>query len=470
MSVPGGLTVAAGAGRRFLWIAVAIGLVVRLAILWHTPALGTEIVDERHYSQLGESILAGDGFARAPGQPTSLRPPLYPALLATIWSVAGTHNLQFVRAFQILLAVATMAVVYLLGARMYDERTARYAAAASWLYPSLVFFNFLILTETLFTLLLLTFVLLTVWLVQTPRSGTALICGVALGLAALTRSVLWPVPLVLVPMLFVLIPGPIGRRIALPLIVLAGYSSVVAPWAVRNTRLQRVFTVVDTMGGMNLRMGNYEYTPDNRMWDAVALRGPKGWVRGVPPDEPGAPPMTEGQKEKWAQRQALEYMRQHPGVTARRALIKFADFWGIEREFAAGVQSGLFKPPLWFQVVGSASIIGAFVAVSLLGAAGLWLTPPADRRLHALVLLPVVVIVAAHTIVFGHSRYHLPLVPILALYGAAFVVRIGPSIPSARRFRLTGAVATVAVLLAIWIRQVAFVDAHYIREALQRLQ
>jgi 4-amino-4-deoxy-L-arabinose transferase-like glycosyltransferase len=467
--VPGGLTIPAGEGRRFLWTAIAVGLVVRLAILWYTPALGTVIGDEQHYSQLGESILAGDGFARAPGQPTSLRPPLYPALLAAIWSVAGTHNLQFVRAFQIVLALATMAVVYLLGARIYDKRTARYAAAASWLYPSLVFFNFLILTETLFTLLLLTFVLLTVCLVQAPRPWMALLCGIVLGLAALTRSVLWPVPLVLCPLLLVLIPGPIGRRIALPLVVLAGYTIAVAPWAVRNTRLQRVFTVVDTMGGMNLRMGNYEYTPDDRMWDAVALRGPQSWVRGVTPDEPGMP-MTEGQKEKWAQRQALQYMRQHPGVTARRALIKFADFWGIEREFVAGVQHGLFKPPQWFQLLGSASIVGAFVAVCLLGAAGLWLTPPADRRLHVIMLLPVVLIVAAHTIVFGHSRYHLPLVPILALYGAAFLVWIRPSIRAAHRFRLAAAVGTVAVLLAIWIRQVALVDAHYIREALQRLQ
>jgi 4-amino-4-deoxy-L-arabinose transferase-like glycosyltransferase len=462
------LTIAAANGRRVLWVALAVGLVVRLAILWHTPTLGTDIVDEQHYSQLGESILAGDGFARVVGHPTSLRPPLYPALLASIWSVAGRDNFQAIRAFQILLALATTAVVYLLGARMYGERTARYAAAATWLYPSLVFFNFLILTETLFTLLLLTFVLLAVCLVQAPRLLTALLCGIALGLAALTRSVLWPTPLVLCPLLFVLIRGPIGLRIALPLIVLAGYTSAVAPWAVRNTRLQRVFTVVDTMGGMNLRMGNYEYTPDNRMWDAVALRGPQSWVRGVP-DEPGAR-MTEGQKEKWAQRQALEYMQQHPAVTARRALIKFADFWGIEREFVAGIRNGFFKSPLWFQILGSASIVGAFVAVCLLGAAGLWLTPSVDRRLYVLTLLPVVVIVGAHTIVFGHSRYHLPLIPILALYGAAFISAVGPSIRSADRFRLAGAVATVAVLLTIWIRQIAVVDAASIFEALQRLQ
>jgi 4-amino-4-deoxy-L-arabinose transferase-like glycosyltransferase len=463
------LTIAAGDGRRFLWAAIAIGLVVRLAVLWNTSALGTGIVDEQQYSQIAASIVAGDGFARAPGQPTSLRPPLYPALLAAIWSVAGTRNFQVVRAFQVLLALATTAVVYLLGARMYDDRIGRYAAAMTWLYPSLVFFNFLILTETLFTFLLVTFVLLAVSLVQAPRSSTALGCGIVLGLAALTRSVLWPVPLVLCPLLLVMIPGPVARRMALPLVVFAGYAMVVAPWAIRNTRLQGVFTVVDTMGGMDLRMGNYEYTPDTRMWDAVALRGPQSWVRGVTPDEPGGL-ITEGRKDKWAQSQALEYMRRHPGVTARRALIKFADFWGIEREFVAGVEHGLFKPPQWLQILGSAAVVGAFLAVCLLGAAGLWLTPPADRRLYVLTLLPIVLIVGVHTIVFGHSRYHLPLVPILALYAAGLVGGIRTSIPSAHRIRLAGAVATIAVLLSIWIRQVAFVDAHFIRDMLQRVQ
>jgi len=458
----------AGDGKWFIPIAVAVGLSVRLAILWNTQALGTGIVDEQQYSQLANSILAGDGLAWAPGEATSIRPPLYPALLATIWSVAGPYNFQAVRVFQVLLALATMAVVYSLGVRIYTRRIARYAAVACWLYPSLIFFNFLILTETLFTFLLLTFLLLTVVLVQAPRSWIALLCGISLGLAALTRSVLWPVPLVLCPLLPALIRAPLARRVALPLIVLAGYAIVVAPWAIRNTRLQGVLTVVDTMGGMNLRMGNYEYTPEDRMWDAVALRGDQSWVHGLTSNEPGEP-MTEGRKEKWAQRKALEYMRQHPGITIRRALIKFADFWGLEREFVSGVSSGLFRPPVWFQVVASVSIIGAYIGSVIAGAAGLWLAAPSDRRAHVLLLLPVVIIVGVHTIVFGHSRYHVPLIPILGLYGAAFLATYDSKVRFDRRSSRLGALMTVTVLVAIWIRQVALVETARIGELLQRL-
>src|SRR5207344_516338 len=169
------------------------------------------------------------------------------------------------------------------------------------------------------------------------------------------------------PLLTLLIRDTWTRRLVLSGVVLAGYVVVIAPWAIRNTRLQGVVTIVDTMGGINLRMGNYEYTPDDRMWDAVALGGTKSWVYGLTTDTPDRP-ITEGQKEKWAQRKALEYMRAHPGVTARRALIKFADFWGLEREFMAGVQRGLYSPPLWFQVIGSIAIVVAYVAIVVAGA------------------------------------------------------------------------------------------------------
>src|SRR5262249_27026447 len=135
-------------------------------------------------------------------------------------------------------------------------------------------------------------------------------------------------------------------------------------------------------------------------------------VVGLTSDRPDLP-MTEGRKEKWAQRKALEYMREHPLITLRRSFIKFADFWGLEREFIAGVHGGLYAPPVWFQLIASLLSTCGYVFVVTVGGAGLWLAPASDRRAQVVVLLPVVAIIAAHTIVFGHSRYHLPLVPIL---------------------------------------------------------
>lgn len=314
--------------------------------IWQTSGLGTHIVDEQHYRALAENILAGNGFATGPGALTSIRPPLYPGLLAAAWRLFGEGNLQAVRVIRILLALALSAVVYALGSRVYSRPVGRVAAGIVWLYPSFIFFNFLILTETLFTLLLLTFVLSCVALVQTPRARTALVCGVLLGLSALTRSVLWPAPLLLCPLMALLIPGPWHRRLALPAVLLVGYCLVVGPWAVRNTRLQGVFTVVDTMGGINLRMGNYRVhagRPD--VGRGVNHRGAQLGARlhgGQPRARPdGRPQGTSGRSaRRWN-----PHMAANPVETARRSLIKFADFWGLEREFIAGVEVGFFDPP-----------------------------------------------------------------------------------------------------------------------------
>ncbi len=445
-------------GRVLLRVALLAGLVLRLAILWQTVALGTPIVDEQHYRRLGNNILAGNGFAMDAGSPTSIRPPLYPAMLAATWYVAGADNLQAVRLVQIVLGLGTAGLVFLVGRRLYGEAVGRIAAAVAWLYPSLVFSNFLILTETLFTFLLVAFVFLAVALVQKPRAWTAIACGAMLALAALARSVLWPSPLLLCPLLALLIRAPIRTRLTSALLVLLAFAMVIAPWSIRNTRLQGVFTTVDTMGGINLRMGNYEYTPEDRMWDAVSITGDRNWVHALGEERIDGP-ITEGVKDKWAQRKAIEYIRQHPGQSLRRSLIKFADFWGLEREFIAGVRDGFFSPPLWFQVLASLTIVVGYAAVAVLGGAGIWLARPSDWRLHLLLLFPVALITAAHTIVFGHSRYHFPLMPILGIYAAALVVRAPLTRLRIMRPELLGAAATATVLCAIWIRQVAFVDA-----------
>jgi hypothetical protein len=64
---------------------------------------------------------------------TSIRPPLYPALVAGIYRVCGVQDYQAVRAMQIVLSLATTALVYYWRGALYDERVAIAAL------PSIVF-------------------------------------------------------------------------------------------------------------------------------------------------------------------------------------------------------------------------------------------------------------------------------------------------------------------------------------------
>src|SRR5436190_5792064 len=91
--------------RSLLILALAAGLAIRLGVLAGTTALGPEIVDELHYTRLAENLVAGHGFAWGPGDLTSIRPPLYPALIAGVWTLTGIDNFQAVRAVQLALAL-----------------------------------------------------------------------------------------------------------------------------------------------------------------------------------------------------------------------------------------------------------------------------------------------------------------------------------------------------------------------------
>jgi 4-amino-4-deoxy-L-arabinose transferase-like glycosyltransferase len=452
--------------RRLLLLILGLGLLVRLIFLYATQDTGLMIVDEQHYQTLAVNLLQGNGFAWESGNLTSIRPPLYPAFLALIWKITGTESAIVIRIAQILFALGNVYLIHRLGILLFDHRVALVAAAGLAFYPSILGFNTFILTEVLFTFILTLTVLGVATLIKTPSSWLAWSTGVALGLAALTRSVLWPFPLVLCPFVFFVTPGSKQRRFRLAGLLLIGYGLVVSPWAIRNTQLQGVFTMVDTMGGITLRMGNYEHTPLNRAWDPMTLQGDNSIFQELRTEHPDVFTWTEGQKEKWALRKALIFMLHHPGLTFQRGLIKFANFWGLERTIIAGWQQRMYQPPSWFAALGTVVIPMAYVVVMVFVCVGIFLSPPEDRRMHVLLLLVIGFVAGIHTLAFGHERYHLPLIPFILLYAAAAVthkawqqVRLGLRFDAAP-------LAVFALLLVIWGREVLIVDADRIQSLL----
>ena len=55
---------------------------------------------------------------------------------------------------------------------------------------------------------------------------------------------------------------------------------------------------------------------------------------------------------------------------------------------------------------------------------GVFFAPPESWRVHLLFLCVVGLFWGVHSLVFAHSRYHLPLTPLLCLYSAAYVTYI----------------------------------------------
>lgn len=441
-----------------------VGLIVRLLLLWRFADVGLAIHDERDYDQIAVSLATRGEYGFAPGQLTSIRPPLYPAFLASIYRVAGVQNYQAVRGVQIVLSLLTTVLVYLLARRLYDQRIAMAAATLHCLYPSLVGATNLVLTETLFTFLLVGFLLLierslVTELIQPTQSRWALAsAGVVLGLAALTRSVVWLFPPFAVLLIISFSRQPSWpRRLASALPFMLGFALTLAPWTIRNTRLQETFTTVDVMGGRNVMMGNYEHTPWYRPWAAIEMSGDEAWHSVLSRHHGGLAGKTQGQIDKLAMKYALAYIAEHPGQTTARSSAKLLHFWQLERELVAGAKQGIWGPFDRLAVLALAAVIvGVYSATMLLSIFGAVLAPPRNWQMHVFLLTLIAFVTALHCVAFGHSRYHLPLMPIVIIYAAAACMQWRSLLGQWRSWKFALATLLAGGLAASWIADILF--------------
>jgi 4-amino-4-deoxy-L-arabinose transferase-like glycosyltransferase len=425
---------------------LTIGLAVRL-VLW-AGAAGVEprIEDEREYLSLASRLVAYGEYGYRTDTPTSLRPPLYPAFIAAVYRIVGTESLQAVRLVQALLSLVTCVLLFRLGRLAYSARAGIWAAGILAFYPTFLGYNNLILTEVVFTLWAVAGVLAIVTALRRDNIPLLAAAGVSVALGALTRSILFPFAPVLCGFLIAAWRGSLARRALAASVFAFSFTGVIAPWADRNSRLEHTFVPIDCMGGRNFMMGNYEYTPMYRSWDAISLKGERAWIAVLYARHErdwGDP--TQGQIDKRAMAEAISYIRQNPLLTLRRDLVKFADFWGLEREIVAGAANGFFGqiPTAVVGAIGLA-VCGTYVLVLFSGVFGASLRPPTDTRTHILFLLVITFVCGVHSVVFAHSRYHLPVMPFVMLYAAAAIT--GPGVWADRR-RLSFWIATGICLL-----------------------
>ena len=439
-----------GQARALLVILVA-GAVFRLALWAWFRDVPPHIWDEKDYNALATNLVRHGEFGFSPGSPVSIRPPLYPALVAGVYRLFGVDNFQAVRLLQAALSLLTVVLLYRLGAEAASRRVGLWLAGLYCFYPTMLGYNNLLLTEVLFTLLLSAACYAVVLFYRRGALAYVALAGLLLGLAALTRSVVWLSPPLLAVYVALTWKARLGRRQLAAGALLAAFAVTLAPWAIRNTRLQRTFITVDCMGGRNFMMGNYRYTPLYRSWDAISIEGERGWLHELASARPIPEHTTQGQIDKMAMGEAVRFIREHPGLTLQRSVIKFFDFWGLERELVAGAAQGFFGPvstPATLAL--SAVTFVGYAVVLALGIFGMVLAPPGDRRVHWFFLLVIAFFCGMHALAFGHSRYHLPLMPLVLLYAASAVVNARSIWQGRRRWSFALACAVMLVLVVGW--------------------
>src|SRR5687768_339853 len=184
---------------RLTWLLAALGLALRLAFVHITNESrpnGPERLggDELGYDNLARDVLAGYGFTW-PG-----RVPLYPLWLAALHTLFGPSYVAFTWA-QTLASTTAVPLTIALGRRAAGPVAGLVAGALAAVSFVLVRQPSSILSEVLFTPLVLV-VALALWrALDRPSGRTAAFAGAAIGVANLVRPTLVLFPVVVVALL-----------------------------------------------------------------------------------------------------------------------------------------------------------------------------------------------------------------------------------------------------------------------------
>ncbi len=471
-----------------------IALLLRLVPVVVMRDMGIGLDDMFQYDMLARSIVVGDGYrwyaeADLPtvlpylqldltsinydprGVLTSFRPPLYPAFLALIYFVFGMGAKRFfvARLAQTMLAASMAPLTYALARRFFPdpsaalrqaqgnnsgqrrEPAARISAWVVTLYPMLVIYPLSLATENLFFVLVLCSILallkakesLEILPVQNGnfkslviRSRWFILSGILLGLTCLTRSVAQIFAVFAAAWVWFFLKE---RRRALVVLLMAGL--VVAPWIVRNSLLYGKFTGIESAIGYDLYLGYHPQGTGTFQYpqslDLMTI-------------------MNDSVRDEVGIQKALGFIEADPGRVFTLFLRRAGYFFGLERRaltyFYASNYFGYIPTPA---LAGIFTVLCLpFVFVSTSGAVGLALVH--WRKETWLLALFFAGYITPHLLIIAEDRFHLTVVPFLAILAAQFwsggwaAIRERWSGSSAGKIALALAAAAILLLLANW--------------------
>jgi len=246
---------------RALYIILAVSFLLR--IIFSVDNLKALFVDISSYEAYALEIIRSGVFSVS-----AYHPPAYPFFIAGIYSIAGQSflNVYIVQAF---MGVCITYLIYLIACKVFNKHAGLYAAGISLFYWSLTLYSGILLSEILFIFLLLWGVFFLLKGLDSGKAGYFAVCAAFLGLSALTRSInlllLFVIPAVCI---FISVAGSKFRwdcglmRIGIKKVIvcisvyMAVFCLVLSPWTIRNYIKYKAFIPVDTLGGVNLYIGN----------------------------------------------------------------------------------------------------------------------------------------------------------------------------------------------------------------------
>ena len=376
--------------KLFFLIIFLVALTVRLMLAVTCKEMPSS--DARGYDERAMSIVNGQGFSEG-GKPTSLVEPFYSFFLAAIYYIFG-HNYMMVRIIQAILGTFVCVIIFLISKEIFDAKVGLISMAIASLNPGFIKSTKHLFTENLYTFLLILAIYFLLKQVKEKGYKNLILLGLTLGVASLTRPVIFYFPLFILLFMskHLVCQDCSNKRYILTIIVFIFFFILpISPWTLRNWRLHHRFIPVSTNLGKNLYCS---YFPkDGKLYGFVTTYQMSEKMKGID---------SEVEQSNFLVKETLKFIKNNPIHVLKLEILKIAYFWS----------------PFDWEIIGNGVYNFMYVFILPFFIYGIFST---FKRFNELlpIYLPIIYSFLIALITYGSPRFRLPIEPYLIVLASA---------------------------------------------------
>ena len=393
------------------------------------PMLG----DGEAYHRLASNLLEKHAFVGfiSNDDVNVRRPPGYPFFMALIYKIFG-RSILALQVVQMILIGFACVLIYLLGAKILDDKVVFKIGILSAVNPVLVPLAFYVTSEGLTVFLVTLIFYINIKLVKRLDILWCIFLGILLGVTTLIKPIVVFLPFVIISMVSILNRGT--KILKFMLAILLPFLIIVSAWTMRNYVLTKYFIPVSIGGDIELWNGSYlpghgysDHPQTHKRRRELYVEF-KERIGGVDKFNEGfnhvlVVQMFRGEAIKNIINDPVAYISLIPRKVFRLYIGSFCYLYGLDESFSDMLSMNfLNKKDYLLPLFLKAAILLNSVAIFLLCILG------AISNYKNKLALPAIMIFAYWTginIIFSPiSRFSIPILPIMIFLAVLGVVRI----------------------------------------------
>ena len=334
--------------------------------------------------------------------------PLTAILYAFFYAIVGDKEnlIIVVRIFQSLCLILQAFICYKLSLRIFgNELVAKCTFIAILFYPYFIFYQALLLSETIFiTLLVIAFYYIYEWYASDFEINFPfLYANLFLVLTIYTKGTLSILPPFLLIAFYFLNRFSVIGTLKIAVLSLLLYGTFMSFWWIRNAQIFNQFVPFTTSSSLVLYVGNNPNNKDNSISPFISISDAMHKEMAK---------RNELSRSDLLKQEAIKFMVNHPDELLKLMYLKFKRFYTIIPN-AEGYDSGLYK---WVSILSYGIILPLFIG-SIFWHIRSW------QKLSAIYML-FLYFTLIHIIFLASLRYRLPLEPFMIVLAMPFFIDI----------------------------------------------